>query len=236
MWLPGPTRAVLLSTLVIGLLVVFAVYAALDVSRDVRVIYEAEPYHPVVHGPVDVPLLPTPPSRRLLEMDPPDEVKSVVEKHVRDRQSAFYNEMMAFKKAKNFCEETKKVFTLGDGMPQQATYSFSLFMKERAPEGMFRRFVIVRQFYDAEYEYDWKNPPTIPMPRRVDLLPPNIRTQFAARQKLWRAAFTHFFTDRDGGMPLHALFNEWQTRGDAIKLAYGYNDDSLLDDLPHTPW
>jgi hypothetical protein len=236
MWLPGPTRAVLLSTLVVGLLVVFAVYAALDVSRDVRVIYEAEPYHPVVHGPVDVPLLPTQPSRRLLEMDPPEEVMSVVIKHTRDRQSAFHNEMMAFTRAKNFCEETKKVFTVGDGMPRQATYSFSLFMKDRAPKGMFRRFVTVRQFYDAEYESDWKNPPTIPMPRRGDLLPPNILNQFATQQKLWRAAFTHFFTDTDGGMPLHELFNEWQTRGDAIKRAWGFNNDSLLDDLPHTPW
>jgi hypothetical protein len=234
MWLPGPTRAVLLSTLVIGLLVVFAVYAALDVSRDVRVIYEAEPYHPAVHGPVDVPLLPTQPSRHEMTY-PPKEVLSVVGKHVVDTQSAFYNEMAAFKEGKDFCEETKRSFTLGDGAPRQVTYHFSLFMKDRAPQGVYRRFLTARHFYDAEYESDWKNPPTIPTPRRADLLPPNIH-QFAARQKLWRAAFTHFFTNRDGSMPLHALFNEWQTRGAAIKVAYGFNDDSLLDDLPHTPW
>ena len=36
-------------------------------------------------------------------------------------------------------------------------------------------------------------------------------------------------------MPLHALFDEWQSRGNAIKLAYQHNDDSHLDDLPHNP-
>jgi hypothetical protein len=258
MWLPGPTRAVLLSTLVVGLLVVFAVYAALDVSRDVHVIYEAEPYHPVVHGPyhpvvhgpVDVPLLPTQPSRRLFEMilaepDKNDDdfvkrTRSVVEKHMVDTHSAFYSEMVAFQKAKDFCEKTRMSFTLGDGTPHAVTYSFSQFMQERAPQGLYRRFIAARQFYDMAYEYDWKKPPTIPRSRRRDLLPRNIRN-LAARQRLWRSAFIYFFTDTDGedpptiSMPLHALFDDWQSRGDAIKLAYQHNDDSHLDDLPHNP-
>jgi hypothetical protein len=255
MWLPGPTRAVLLSTLVIGLLVVFAVYAALDVSRDVRVIYEAEPYHPVVHGPVDVPLLPTQPSRRLFETlfgtilkpddkDDDDFVKratSVVDKHMVDTHSAFYNEMAAFKEGKDFCDETKRFFTLGDGTPHAVTYTFSQFMQERAPQGLYRRFIAARRFYDVEYEYDWKNPPKIPRPRRRDLLPPYIRSPHTPKQRLWRQAFIYFFTNTDRGnpptisMPLHALFDEWETRGDVIKLAYQHNDDSHLHDLPHNP-
>ena len=231
MWIPGPTRAVLLSTVVIGLLVVFAVYATLQVSNDVRVVYEAEPYHPVVHGPVDLSFLP--PLRPSSPMkEPPEEVVSAVVKHIGETERAFWNEREAFQKGKDWCEETRRFFTLGEGAGV-LTYSFSLFMQERAPQGVYRHFIAARHFYGDTYEHEWKNPPTIPAPKRMDLLPPNL-LHFAAKQKLWRVAFIHFFKNGDD-MPLHALFNEWQNRAGELKRAYFRNDDSLRDDLPHNP-
>ena len=226
MWIPGPTRAVLLSTVVIGLLVIFAVYATLQVSNDVRVVYEAEPYHPVAHGPVYLPPMPPPPLPKM--KDPPDMVSLIVERNVREREGAFWVEQAAFKKGKDFLDLTRDAtFSVGEGHLQR-TYPFSEYVATQ-PVDVYRHFVAAHQFYWSAYERDWVAP-TIPTPRHFDLLPTNVQAR-EADHKLWRAAYAYFF----GNGILNALFMYWQDRKGQLRRAYMKGDESLLDDLPHNP-
>lgn len=226
MWIPGPTRAVLLSTAVIGLLVIFAVYAALQVSNDVRVVYESAPVSPV-YTPFDLPPLPKmdPP---LPKMDPPDQVSRIVERNVRDREGAFWSEREAFERGKELLEQTKNAtFWVGDGYSQKM-YRFSDYVAQQ--EGIvYRHFVAAHQFYGDVYASQWVAP-TIPTPKHLDLLPPNVQAM-QTKNKLWRAAYTYFFANGT----LNALFKNWQDRAGQLKRAYINGDDKLLDDLPHNP-
>lgn len=223
MWIPGPTRAVLLSTVLIGLLVIFAVYATLQVSNDVRVVYENAPISPV-HTPLYLPPASRPPLPKMT--DPPARVSLLVEKNVRDREGAFWVEREAFEKGKAFLEHTKNAtFWVGEGWSQKM-YRFSDYVAQQE-DIVYRHFVAAHQFYGDVYESQWVAP-TIPTPRHLDLLPVDVQGM-QTKKKLWRAAYTYFF---DNGT-LNALFKYWQDRAGQLKRAYISGDDRLLDDLPH---
>ena len=226
MWIPGPTRAVLLSTVVIGLLLIFAVYATLQVSNDVRVVYEAEPYHPVAHGPVYVPPVPPPPLPKM--RDPPENVLAIVDRNVRDREGAFWVEQVAFKKGRDFLDLTRvATFSVGEGHLQK-TYRFSDYVATQGAD-VYNHFVVAHQFYGNVYERDWVAP-TIPTPRQLGMLPLSVQGRETDR-KLWRAAYAYFF----GNGILNALFRYWQDRKNQLRRAHMNGDESLLDDLPHNP-
>ena len=225
MWIPGPTRAVLLSTVLIGLLVIFAVYATLQVSNDVRVVYENAPVSPV-HTPLYLPPLPKMDPPLPTMKDPNANVLHIVEKNVRDREGAFWFEREAFEKGKAFLEQTKNAtFLVGDGWAQKM-YRFSDYVAQQE-EIVYRHFEAAHQFYGDVYESQWVAP-TIPTPRHLDLLPLGVQ-RMQTTKKLWRAAYTYFF---DNGT-LNALFMYWKDRAGQLKRAYINGDDSLLDDLPH---
>lgn len=229
MWIPGPTRAVLLSTVLIGLLVIFAVYATLQVSNDVHVVYESAPLYPVyTPARIDNRLPPMPPPPLPKMKDLPDAVNFLVERNLRDREGAFWLEQAAYKKGKDFLNLTEKAtFWVGDGWSQK-TYRFSDYMATQ-PNNVYRHFQAAHHFYGDVYEGHW-DPPTIPTPRHLDLLPTNVQGMQTTK-KLWRAAYTYFF----GNGRLNALFRYWQDRAGQLKRAYNDGDDGLLDDLPHNP-
>lgn len=229
MWIPGPTRAVLLSTVLIGLLVIFAAYATLQVSNDVHVVYENEPVMPVyTPARIDNRLPPMPPPPLPKMTDPPDLVSRIVERNVRDREGAFWVEQAAFKKGKDFVKLTNDAtFWVGEGH-RQNTYRFSEYVAQQG-DIVYRHFQAVHLFYGQEYMRQWVAP-TIPTPRHLDLLPLNVQ-QMQTKKKLWRAAYAYFF----GNGTLNALFRYWQDRAGQLKRAYNDGHDSLLDDLPHIP-
>ena len=100
-----------------------------------------------------------------------------------------------------------------------------------------RRLMGARHFYlnDSAPRLWSENPvKKAPLPSNISVLPRNIQER-AEQGKVYRAAYTYFFTKNEGGRivePLRDLLEEWKAMRDELVRKVNGGDLTALDDLP----
>ena len=150
-------------------------------------------------------------------------------------------EMEASQKGRTFVRESWANFELTvDGTRRR--YRFSDYVEKDLTEirpvtENGRRLMGARNFYQNDSAPRlWSENPVkkAPLPSNISVLPRNIQER-ADQGKVYRAAYTYFFTKNVGGEivePLHDLLDEWKAMRDELVRKVNGGDLTALDDLP----